>query len=154
MRLMIMDDGPALLSRLSSAHAVLRPTPRMPACLSVVSKPADIKAARISASFKACLAFAFDCGLSCRLSAAPQGRFFVREPRKRKLNGGLSFKKRDTRRKTATRGVSPELWQVAIFLVAECSFRGKARAFSRSVWVIFDTPEDKGLGSAVLTLAQ
>ena len=61
MRLRTTDEGPALLSRLSSAHAVLRPTPRAKACWAVVRYPAAIKALRISASFEACFAFASNC---------------------------------------------------------------------------------------------
>ena len=56
---MTMAEGPARLSRLSNAQAVLRPTPRATACLAVVSHPADTKALRISAIFEACLALAF-----------------------------------------------------------------------------------------------
>ena len=40
MRLMILAEGPALLSRLSNAQAVARDTPRTEACLAVVSLPA------------------------------------------------------------------------------------------------------------------
>jgi hypothetical protein len=58
MRLMILAVGPALLSRLSNAQAVLRDTPSTLACLAVVSKPPATKAARICASFEAYLAFA------------------------------------------------------------------------------------------------
>jgi hypothetical protein len=58
MRLMTLAEGPALLSELSNAQAVLRHTPRTAACLAVVSHPAAINASRISASFEACLAFA------------------------------------------------------------------------------------------------
>jgi len=58
MRLMILAEGPTLLSRLSNTHAVLRHTPRIAACLAVVSYPAVTNASRISVSFEACLAFA------------------------------------------------------------------------------------------------
>jgi hypothetical protein len=58
MRLMTMAVGPALLSKLSNAQAVLRDSPRTAACLAVVSHPAAINASRISASFEASLAFA------------------------------------------------------------------------------------------------
>ena len=58
MRLMTFAEGPALLSELSNAQAVLRPTPMTEACLAVVSHPAAIKASRISSSFEACLALA------------------------------------------------------------------------------------------------
>ena len=58
MRLMTIAVGPAILSKLSNAQAVLRPTPRTSACLAVVSHPAAINTWRISASFEACLAFA------------------------------------------------------------------------------------------------
>jgi len=56
-RLMIMDEGPVRLSRLSNAQAVGRDTPRAAACLAVVSYPAATNASRISASFEACRAF-------------------------------------------------------------------------------------------------
>ena len=64
-RLMTIAVGPALLSKLSNAQAVLRPTPRTAACLAVVSNPAAINAARISSSFEACFAFA------CRFFLVP-----------------------------------------------------------------------------------
>ena len=60
MRLRTIAEGPAWLSRLSSAQAVLRPTPRARACSAVVRYPAAIKALCTSASFEACLAFAFN----------------------------------------------------------------------------------------------
>jgi hypothetical protein len=60
MRLMICAKGPTLVSRFSTAQAVGRNSPRAAACFAVVSHPAATKAARISASFDACLAFAFD----------------------------------------------------------------------------------------------
>src|SRR5262245_42929596 len=55
---MTLAEGPARLSPLSTIQAVLRPTPSAAACLAVVSSPLAIKAARICASFEACLAFA------------------------------------------------------------------------------------------------
>ena len=58
MRLITTDEGPARLSRFSSTQAVGRGTPRAAACLAVVSYPTATNAARISASFEACLAFA------------------------------------------------------------------------------------------------
>src|SRR5262245_22408447 len=60
MRLMMTDEGPTRLSRLSNTQAVGRGTPRAAACLAVVSHPAATNDSRISASFLACLAFAFD----------------------------------------------------------------------------------------------
>ena len=64
---MTLAEGPARLSKLSNAHAVLRPTPRTAACLAVVSNPPSIKATRNSESFKANLAFAPRCSLYCRI---------------------------------------------------------------------------------------
>src|SRR5262245_50811650 len=58
MLLITLADGPARLSPLSTCQAVLRPTARTAACFAVVSNPPAIRAARISASFDACLAFA------------------------------------------------------------------------------------------------
>src|SRR5262245_26237416 len=55
---MTLAEGPARLSPLSTTQAVLRPNPSAAACLAIVSNPPAIKAARISASFAACLAFA------------------------------------------------------------------------------------------------
>jgi hypothetical protein len=52
---MTVAEGPALLSRLSNAQAVLRPTPRAAACLAVVVHPADANASRIRTSFRVCL---------------------------------------------------------------------------------------------------
>jgi hypothetical protein len=46
-------------SRLRKAQAVLRDNPRTAACSAVVSKPAEIKAPRISASFEVILTFGF-----------------------------------------------------------------------------------------------
>ena len=68
MRLMIMDEGPARLSRFSNAQAVGRDTPRAMDCLAAVSKPAATNASRISASFEACLAFARRFTLLCRMA--------------------------------------------------------------------------------------
>jgi hypothetical protein len=65
---MTLAEGPARLSLLSNAQAVLRPTPRTAACLAVVLNPAATKAARISASFEACLAFARRLLLRCRIA--------------------------------------------------------------------------------------
>ena len=82
-RLMTMAVGPARLSKLSNAQAVLRPTPRTAACLAVVSHPAAINASRISSSFEACLPFARRSFLVPRivrphhhLSSAPKDRPF------------------------------------------------------------------------------
>jgi hypothetical protein len=58
MRLMIMDEGPARLSRFNNAQAVGLETPRAMACLPAESNPAATNASRISASFDACLYFA------------------------------------------------------------------------------------------------
>ena len=73
MRLRTTDEGPALLSRLSNAQAVLRPTPRTLACLAVVLQPAVINALRISASFIACRAFA----RKRDLTLGPRAEFLV-----------------------------------------------------------------------------
>ena len=51
MRLMIIAEGPALLSRLSNAQAVGRDTPSAAAFSAAVSHPAATNASRISASF-------------------------------------------------------------------------------------------------------
>ena len=58
----------ARLSLFSTAQVLLRPTPRTADCLGVVSNPAATKAARISASFEACLAFARRLLLRCRIA--------------------------------------------------------------------------------------
>jgi len=68
MRLMTLAEGPARLSLFSTAQVLLRPRPRTADCLAVVSKPAATKAARISASFEACLAFARPLLLRCRIA--------------------------------------------------------------------------------------
>jgi hypothetical protein len=62
---MTIAVGPALLSKLSNAQAVLRPTPRTAACLAVVSHPAAINASRNSPIFEACFAFARRFFLLC-----------------------------------------------------------------------------------------
>ena len=58
MRLMTIAEGPARLSRLRSAQAVGRDTPRAMACLPAESNPSATNASRISASFDTCLRFA------------------------------------------------------------------------------------------------
>ena len=68
MRLMTLAEGPARLSLFSTAQVLLRPRPRTADCLAVVSNPAATKAARISASFEACLAFARRLLLRCRIA--------------------------------------------------------------------------------------
>ena len=73
MRLMTLAEGPILLSRLSTTHAVGRGTPRAAACLAVVSHPAVINALRISASFEACLAFALRLASLCPICPPNQG---------------------------------------------------------------------------------
>ena len=65
MRLMMLAEGPTLLSRLRTTQAVARHTPRTSACLAVVSHPALINASRISASLEACLVFALRIASLC-----------------------------------------------------------------------------------------
>lgn len=55
------DEGPALLSRLSNAQAVLRLIPSARACWAVVPYPAAIRALRICVSLEICLFFARNC---------------------------------------------------------------------------------------------
>src|SRR5690348_16600850 len=75
-RLITLAVPPVFSSRLRKAHAVLRPRPRTVACLAVVSKPAAIKAARICASFAACLAFGLRFLMSLRMGH-PAHRFVL-----------------------------------------------------------------------------
>ena len=64
MRLRTTDEGPYLLSRLSSAQAVFRLVPSARACWAVVQYPAAISALRISVSLEVCLFFACNCKLA------------------------------------------------------------------------------------------
>ena len=68
MRLITMAVGPALLSELRNAQAVLRDSPRTVPCLAGELYPAAINASRISASFEASLAFS---RLVCRIVHPP-----------------------------------------------------------------------------------
>jgi len=89
MRLITKAVGPAVLSELSNAQAVLRDSPRMAPCLAAELYPAAINASRISASFEACLVFARRFFPVCRIEVpsgdSPRSGAHLRHPSRRRL---------------------------------------------------------------------